>query len=341
MAAHPALAAPSPPVETAAATTVVRLFDADRIDSAMDFDAALGLTVGERQLLWIDVDGPLDRARATAVADRLGLKPRTARDLEGPRAGPWIALHGSYVHLRIAALADGDPSEGPRWLDLIAAGNVVLTWHTGPIALLRQLDARIESDTSVGALDAGAFVATAVDAAVTSYFEAVDAIEEAVDRLDARALGSAARDDVLRDLVGLRRRIARLRRVLSDERSVFAAFTTPDFGAVTADANADAFQAVAARFESALRSVEESRDLLLGSFEVFMSRTAQRTNEVMKILALATVLLLPGSLVAGLLGMNVSVPLPSDDPLSFWFVVAAMLALAAVVLVVARVRRWI
>jgi len=49
-----------------------------------------------------------------------------------------------------------------------------------------------------------------------------------------------------------------------------------------------------------------------------MTRTAQRTNDVMKVLALATVLLLPGSLIAGLLGMNVIVPLDKDSPLSFW-----------------------
>ena len=70
--------------------------------------------------------------------------------------------------------------------------------------------------------------------------------------------------------------------------------------------------------------MENSRDLLLGSFEVFMTRTAQRTNDTMKVLALATVLLLPGSLIAGLLGMNVTVPLNKDNPMSFWMVVVAI-----------------
>ena len=98
---------------------------------------------------------------------------------------------------------------------------------------------------------------------------------------------------------------------------------------------------MAGRFEGTLSAVEDSRDLLIGSFDVFMTRTAQRTNEVMKVLALATVLLLPGSLVAGLLGMNVDVPLPKDSPWSFWAVVAAILVLAIGVLVVARARRWI
>ncbi len=252
-----------------------------------------------------------------------------------------MALHGTYFHVRVATEADHEPSETPHWLDVVAAGNVVLTSHADPIPFLHDLDERIEADAPVGAIDAPAFVATALDAVVTSYFKSVDEIEDEVDRLDRRALSRPPGDDVLADLVALRRRISRLRRVLSDEREVFAAFRAADFGAVAPDEDNAAFRALADRFESALGSVEDSRDLLLGSFDIFMTRTAQRTNDVMKVLALATVLLLPGSLIAGLLGMNVTVPLSKDDPNSFWLVVGTIVALSAAVLVFARYRRWI
>ena len=94
--------------------------------------------------------------------------------------------------------------------------------------------------------------------------------------------------------------------MLSGQREVFAAFATPDFRRSPRATTPRPSRASRSRFEDALRSVEDSRDLLLGSFDVFMTRTAQRTNDMMKVLALATVLLLPGSLIAGLLGMNVT-----------------------------------
>ena len=68
---------------------------------------------------------------------------------------------------------------------------------------------------------------------------------------------------------------------------------------------------------------------------------AQSTNDVMKVLTLTTVLLLPGSMIAGLLGMNVNVPLNKDDPGSFWLVVAAIAVLAVAIIVIARARRWL
>jgi hypothetical protein len=39
--------------------------------------------------------------------------------------------------------------------------------------------------------------------------------------------------------------------------------------------------------------------------------------------------------------MNVVVPLDKDNPLSFWLVVGALAILAVVIVVVARLRRWI
>jgi magnesium transporter len=319
----------------------VRLFDSDRTDEELELDAALRRRISDRQLLWIDVEGPPDDEVEAAIAKRMDLTPGTRRALGVSGHAAHIALHGTYFHVRVATEADHEASESPHWLDLVAAGNVVLTSHAEPIPFLRDLDDRIEADATVGAIDAPAFVATALDSAVTSYFKSVDDIEEAIDRLDRRALSRQPGDDVLAELVALRRRIGRLRRVLSDEREVFAAFRAADFGAVAPDEDSAAFQALADRFESALGTVEDSRDLLLGSFDIFMTRTAQRTNDVMKVLALATVLLLPGSLIAGLLGMNVSIPLSKDDPASFWLVVGAISVLALGVLVFARYRRWI
>ncbi|HEY4190858.1 MAG TPA: CorA family divalent cation transporter [Candidatus Limnocylindrales bacterium] len=319
----------------------VRLFDSDRTDEELELAPALDLEISDRQLLWIDLEGATDEATMAGIAKRMELAPTTRRALGQPAQIARLALHGTYFHVRVATEADREPSESPHWLDLVAGANVVLTSHAEPVAFLRDLNERVEADASVGAIDAPAFVATALDAAVTSYFKSVDEIEQEVERLDRRALQRESGDDVLAELVELRRRIGRLRRVLSDERDVFAAFRAADFGAVAPDDDAAAFQALADRFESALASVEQSRDLLLGSFDIFMTRTAQRTNEVMKILALATVLLLPGSLIAGLLGMNVSIPLPNDNPASFWLVLATIVVLALGVLVFARSRRWI
>ena len=321
----------------------VRRFDADRTDQLIELEAALESKLTERQLLWIDIAGGLSSDEARAIAERFVLDARTRRALESDdEAQPHLALSGAHFHLRVVAEPGDTKAKGTKWLDVIAGRNVVISQHAEPIDYLVNLDDRIEADTTLGLLDSASFVAALLDSTISSYFDAVDAIEDEVDRLDARSLTDDGRGQLLADLVAVRRRIARLRRVLAPHREVFALLAAADLTNVVESPSGGAgFNAVARRFESALAAVEGSRDVLLGSFDIHMTRTAQRTNDIVKVLALATVLLLPGSLVAALLGMNVVVPLDKDDPLSFWLVVAGVGAFIVILLAVARIRRWL
>ena len=319
----------------------VRLFDADRTDEELTFEEAVASKPTKRQLLWIDIAGDLSPGKCETLAGRFGLDPRTRGALQTAGDRPHLALRGAYFHLRVAAEPDDEQPIETKWLDVIAGRNVVISKHRAPIAFLSDLDKRIEADTAFGVLDSATFVVAILDSTVTSYFNAADTIEDVVDQFDARSLVDYQRGQ-LAELVAVRRRIARLRRVLTAHRQVFASLATADLAQVVGSPeSASGFQPVAARFDGAVAAVEASRDVLLGSFDVYMTRTAQRTNDIMKVLALATVLLLPGSLVAGLLGMNVTVPLAENDPLSFWIVVVGVALFVGALLLAARLREWL
>ncbi len=319
----------------------VRRFDADRTDRIFSFDEALTAHPTKRQLLWIDITGDVSPEDATKLADAFALEPRTRRALESMGGQPEFGVHGNYIHVRVAAEPDAaDPTRTP-WLDFLAGKNVVISHHQSKVDFLGSIDERIEHDAPFGTLGAGTFLAALLDAAITTYHRAVDAIEDEVDELDTKSLVDPG-PELLTKLVKVRRRIARLRRLLVDHREVFTWLEALDVGTVAGDPeSAAALHAVNTRFEGAVAAVEDSREVLLGSFEVYMTRTAQRTNDVVKVLTFATILLLPGSLVAGLLGMNVMVPLSKDDPLSFWIVVAGVILFGAAILLVARARRWL
>jgi len=60
----------------------------------------------------------------------------------------------------------------------------------------------------------------------------------------------------------------------------------------------------------------------------------------MKVLTLTSVILLPGALLAGVIGMNFKVGLFTHTWL-FWVVLGLIIAIASLTLGVARRRRWI
>ena len=57
--------------------------------------------------------------------------------------------------------------------------------------------------------------------------------------------------------------------------------------------------------------------MLLGAFEILMTRTAQKTSDIVKLLTILTVTLLPSTLIAGIFGMNFH-PSFFDRPSLFW-----------------------
>jgi Mg2+ and Co2+ transporter CorA len=333
-------AEPSGPV--AEAGLWARLFDSDRTDRLLEFDEALKTRVGSRQLLWIDVVGELRPEQRDALAERFELEADTQGALGAQRKGPSLELHARHFHLRIAAEPDPRRPEDPIWLDLIAGPNLVISHHLAPLRFLDQLNERIKADATIGELDSAEFIASVLDAVVTTYHRAIDRIEDELDAHDTRTLADTrANGDAIGQLMDIRRRVARLRRLLAAHREVFATLVRPDFARGIDSDDPEVFMPVSSRFSAALTAAESSRDLVVSSFDVLMTRTAQRTNEVMRALTLITVLGLPATVTAGLLGMNVIVPVSKDDPASFWLIAGVVVLLEVVLIVAARLKHWI
>ena len=166
----------------------------------------------------------------------------------------------------------------------------------------------------------------------------MEAIERRIDGLDELALRHPRRNGVLAEIVALRRRIGVIRRTLAPHRVAFAALARPEMELY--EELGRPWPGLTERLERTLDAVENLRDLLLGTFDIYMGRAAQDANEVMKILTLLSAILLPSVVLAGVMGMNFKLPL-FDDPNNFWFVVGAMVVFAGTIAAVARWRNWL
>jgi Mg2+ and Co2+ transporter CorA len=89
-----------------------------------------------------------------------------------------------------------------------------------------------------------------------------------------------------------------------------------------------------------MEGIDTTREMIVGSFDIFMTRTAQTTNDIMKHLTIVSVLLLPAAVMAGIMGMNFKVPL-FDFPWMFWVTLGLMAVLAVITLFFAKRKDWI
>ncbi len=315
-----------------------RLFDADHRDHQVELTPTIVDGLSDRQLLWVDVTGELDAVGLRNLTRSLPTRADDLRRTWADTGGPRLDIHGDYFALRVIARDQGrKPGEV---LDLLAARDLVVTHHAGPLPFLDDLDQRIESDTALGQIDSTGFVAAVLEAFVTANLERLDDIEAAVDRLDTEALRTTSRD-LLDGMVEVRHGIALLRRQLAAHRDVFAALAGADFEAIVGSGSTAHLQRLADRLQSTIEAVDASREALVGTFDIHMTRTAQRTNDIMKTLTMVNVLLLPAAVVAGFMGMNEKPPWGLDDPAVFWIVVALLVVIALGTVLLLRVRRWI
>jgi Mg2+ and Co2+ transporter CorA len=316
----------------------VVLFDAQARTRSVELDEVAGLALQDHQLLWIDLTAP-DEETLSRVWEQCGL-PEAARHFHGEGTTPLLCSESGHFWLRVVAACDhaSHPVAGAL-LTLVAGDNRIVSLHDVPIGFIDTLRERGNDASPIGALGAESFVAALLDWQLSTYFEAVSDYEKAIERLENDILVGNGRP-TLAELRRLRSWASRLRRMLAPHRSVFGALSRPDFRPSESRAAERHFVAIDTRFERAMDMVENARDLVLGSFELFSSQTALQTNESMKVLTFVTVITGGLATLVGALGMNFDASFFGTQDLGFWIAIAGLGLVTAAALLLGRRRRW-
>jgi magnesium transporter len=314
------------------------LYDAESKDGHVSLENVPVDHLNEQQLLWIDISRDQDVA---AIARNLALNAETVRAIRDPSPEPALFVHDDYVHVVVVAPAADTIPYAPEVLDCLVGPNWVLTVHSEAVEFLERFDERIRGDSDLGKLDGHGFLAAILQEHVASYLAEIRPIETDLDRLDLRSMtGRIGEEALLRDLVRVRLRLAKLRRMLEPHRELFALLARSEFAVLSGSQAASDFEALNVLLERTLQSLESVREMIIGSFEIYTTWTAHGTNKVIKRLTVASVALLPPTLLAGVMGMN-SLPRVLVTSTAFWVSTAAMACLALTVVTLARVREWI
>jgi magnesium transporter len=316
----------------------VYLYDAEGRDRTLGLDEIDVQELGEHHLLWIDVS---DLDSTHDVAGRLGLSPASIARITNGLPRPELLFHDSYFHLVVVLARRTPHGYDPVALHCVVGETWILTAHRTPTEVLDRFDERIRGDSPLGGLDAPALLATFLDEHIASYLRESDPFEVELDRLDLQVLAGRADDDaVFRQLVELRQRVGRLRRLLAPHRELYGLLARPDFEMLSGSDSTEAFARLDQRTDQALQRLETTREMIVSSFEVYTTWTAHGTNKVIKLLTISSVALLPPTLLASVMGMN-SLPHTLTAPAAFFITVIAMVLLPMAVLRLASHHGWV
>jgi magnesium transporter len=216
----------------------------------------------------------------------------------------------------------------------------VITAHDRPIPVLDEFAARVSGSGDTGSLDGPSFLAALLEWVLGAYTAAFERIEQRLEEFDVHAMRGEGADKDIELLIDMRREVGQLRRALAAHRSALVALTHPELEALGDKGSGERFESLFTRFEATLQEARDVREAIVGSFDVLIARGGHHTNQIMKVLTLTSVILLPGALLAGVMGMNFKVGL-FQNPSLFWVVIAAIIAVAPLTLGIAKLRSWI
>jgi magnesium transporter len=313
------------------------LFDRDRVDH-LDSLAARPRRLRGRMLLWVDLHRGSE-ITSDQVADAFDLDDGTQASLAHPCERPAFDDHGRYIHVTTYAPDEDDLGE-LHPVECVVGDNWVVTAHDRRVPVLEEFANRVSGSGDTGSLDGPSFLAALLEWVLGAYTAAFERMEQRLEEFDVHAMRGQGADEDIELLVDMRLQLGKLRRALAAHRTALVALTHPELEALGDHASGERFQSLFTRFEATLQEARDVREAIVGSFDVLIARGGHQTNEIMKVLTLASVILLPGALLAGVMGMNFKVGL-FDHPAILWVVIAVIVGTATLTVAVAKRRGWI
>ncbi|MGH3066280.1 MAG: magnesium transporter CorA family protein [Gaiellaceae bacterium] len=316
------------------------LFERDDVSEVEEWAERLP-KIRDTSILWIDLERP-DKKEIRSLVEQLDLSEESAEQLaDRKERQPRLCDHGAYIHVTVCAVRDTQRRELER-VECLVSKRWVVTLHESPLEALEALRERATGSGNVGRLDGGLFLADLLEWVLAGYLDAFGRIEGELDDVDTRVMQGKVQstEGALAELVEVRREIGRVRRAVSSHRELLLALARPEIHAIVSEKAAERFSSLQVRLEEAMQAARDGRESVVGSFDVLIASMGQRTNEIMKVLTLASVLLLPGALIAGILGMNFKVGLFEQGEL-FWVTIVAIAGILLATLGIARAKSWI
>lgn len=322
--------------------TTVCLFDSKGKDRQLELTDVDLKKISESQLLWVDIASREKEPIEKAISE-LGFKNAPLKSILDIPKRPKIDVFENFYRFFIVSVKTGKNEKFERIpIDFLVGKNCILSIHDGEVPYFREFSELEEGESHIGDIDAEGFVAALLDLHIVSYFNALEDIEEKVDELDTRVLETDIEtSEFLAETVVLRKAVSDLRRWFLPHRDVFYALSRPDFQWISDSDSAEHFKTLDQHFEHAVDAIESSRDTVLGLFDLYATKSAQRMNEFIQRLTFITLLVGALGALAGIFGMNFEVEYFKAAEYGFWLTIGSMALIMVSLTILAKIKGWI
>jgi magnesium transporter len=254
-------------------------------------------------IVWVDLVSATPEELGQ-MGDEFDLHPLVLEDCSHRHQRPKVEEYSGHVFLVAygTAAAKGARKAALHEVDLIAGRQFVLSLHSGAPLDTKAIARRVRARPELAPSGSGFLLYVILDELVDSFFPALDAIGDRIERLEEAIFDGQPRR-IQTTIYKLRKDLIAIRRVVGPVRDAMVVLLRRDLGLFTADAQRY-LQDVYDHLIRVVEQVEDYQDLTSGALEVNLSVASNRVNEVARTLTAWAAIFAVVTLITGIYGMN-------------------------------------
>ncbi|MDR9366652.1 MAG: magnesium/cobalt transporter CorA [Balneolaceae bacterium] len=257
---------------------------------------------------WIQVQGLHDIEKLRTVWDYFELHPLIHEDIVNMSQRPKIEEYEDsiFVVMRMITHKNQDAeSHGlhTEQISIVLGENYVLSFQERDDPVFDPIIKRLQMEnTRLRKLGSDYLAYALIDTIVDHYYQALDLIGHSIEEIEELVIEDP-REKHLQKIHSMRRELVHFRKSVWSLRDGLNSLIR-DESPLISDEVKVFIRDVYDHLVQVIDSIETSREMVFGLYDMYMSGLSNRMNEVMKVLTIIATIFMPLTFVAGIYGMN-------------------------------------
>jgi magnesium transporter len=283
---------------------------AQKVEEGFSAEELPALLADKTNVVWADFSGEtpelLNEAR-DVMLNVFKFHALTVEDLIETRNQPKVEAFPDYFYFVMHGVKPEETSVTnfvTKELDGYLGDNFVVTFHIERFKSIKTVKKMIRTSPVSCQRGAAYLLHEILDQLVDLYMPLIDEFDLVINDLEERVFEMRKNNNVvLEEIMDVRRSLARLKRISARQLEVLYRMSHGEFEQVP-EAVMPFYRDVHDHLLRISDLAESYRDIIGGLFDIRFAVVSNKTNEIMKTLAVLSAIMLPLTLIAGIYGMN-------------------------------------
>lgn len=297
----------------------------------------------ENKIHWLNYHSINDRQSIERLAESLAIEKLTVEDIYSEFKRPKLEEYNNYLFFSVRSALSKQNTTGELTKDkitFILSNNYLISFQQRSSDHFTEVRDRIEKKRGKIRMKGPDFLLFRMLEAITdNYFEVLDDIVEAINKLETRIITNP-KSDTLKRIENEKRKLIELRKIVFPLKDITSQLDKSQSSFIKKE-NHYFFSELKDNCLTVLEEIDANKQILEGMANLYYAVQGQRMNEIMKLLTVVSAIFIPLTFIVGVYGMNFKYMPELDYKFGYAFVWILMVLLSLILLYYFKKRGWL